>query len=517
MKRSSKVSRCSLRAAVVAGALASALVLGAETSRGQSGPDMTAVYGRGIHAYFANRTSQADAYFSQVINAGSQDPRVFYFRAMARLRAGRQYEAQQDMQLGAMFEARDPGAAGSVGQALTRIQGRNRQVLEQYRRQARLLHSEDQAALAQARYREQRRQETEVLRQESPVDLGTLADGDAPPAAPPAETATPQPELTEEPAIPAEEPGAVETVDDAVNPFGTPEPVADAPPMIEDPAVPANDMPASDDPFGDAGFGDEPEADAGTPFDDSATEPSAEQPSLPTDDDPFGDVPAADDAGAGADEPFGDAPATGDAAEDPFSMGDPADDATTPAESTEPAGQGGEGGGLLGRVLGRTFSDLMPSLPTTLPGMGESDVPAAMPPAEDFEFGPGDAPVADAPVADGQPATAEEGDAGFGTDDPFSPATDDPFAPSADDPSSGDPTTEESPAASDAPAEEPAAEDAGDPFSDPFGGGDSADPFAPSDDGPAAADDETEAPTEEPAADGDASGESFEDDPFGGN
>lgn len=485
MKRSSRVSRHPLRATLVASALVSALVLGAETSRGQSGPDMTAVYGRGIHAYFANRTSQADAYFTQVINAGSQDPRVFYFRAMARLRAGRQYEAQQDMQLGAMFEARDPGAAGSVGQALTRIQGRNRQVLEQYRRQARLLHSEDQAALAQARYQEQRRQETEVLRQQSPVDLGVLADGDAPPVAPPA---TPQPELTEEPAIPAVAPGVIETAEDDVNPFGTPEPEAEAPLTVDQPAVAADEMPASDDPFGDAGFGDQPEADAGAGslFDDPAAEPA--------DDDPFGDAPVA-----------------GDAADDPFSMGDSAADATVPAESAEPEGQGGESGGLLGRVLGRTFSDLMPSLPTTLPGMGESDDPAAMPPAEDFEFGP-----ADAPAAADQPATAEEGDAGFGMDDPFSPAADDPFNPSADS-SSDAPLAEEPPAASDAPAEDPAAEDAGDPFSDPFGSGDSADPFAPTDEDSATADDEAAAPTEEPTADGDASGETFEDDPFGGN
>ena len=101
------------------------------------------VYGRGIHAYFANQTSQADELFSQVIQAGSTDPRVYYFRAMARLRNGRQDEAFQDMRVGAAYEARDPGAAGAVGQALMRIQGADRHVLEQYRRQGRLLRAQE--------------------------------------------------------------------------------------------------------------------------------------------------------------------------------------------------------------------------------------------------------------------------------------------------------------------------------------------------------------------------------------
>ncbi len=471
MKRSSQGRCLPLRAALVAGALVSALVLGAEPSLGQSGPDMTAVYGRGIHAYFANRTSQADAYFTQVINAGSQDPRVFYFRAMARLRAGRQYEAQQDMQLGAMFEARDPGASGSIGQALTRIQGRNRQMLEQYRRQARLLHSEDQASLAQARYQEQRRQETEVLRQETPLDLGSLAGGGSSSVAPPEAAATPQPELTEAPALPAVEA-------DAVDPFG-------------------------------AGFGDEPPADvdAGSAFDVPASEPAvADEPAFPAADDPFGNVPA-DDPTAGAEEPFGNPPPAGDDADDPFSLGDPAADATAPAESTAAEGQHGEEGNVLGRIFGHALSDMMPSLPTTLPGMGESDEAATAPPAEAFDFGPGDAPA-----ADGQAPRADEDDAGFDADDPFNLPADDPFSFGGDDPLSEPPTAERPPAATD----EPAAGDAGDPFSDPFGSDDGGDPFAPVADDSAADDEETEAPTEESATDDGTSGGTLEEDPFGG-
>ena len=105
---------------------------------------MSDVYGRGVHAYFSDQASTADQYLSQVIDAGSTDPRVYYYRAMARLRHGQRYEAIDDMRIGAAYEARDPGAAGNVGQALMRVQGSDRQLLEQYRRDARVAQASQQ-------------------------------------------------------------------------------------------------------------------------------------------------------------------------------------------------------------------------------------------------------------------------------------------------------------------------------------------------------------------------------------
>src|SRR5687768_279958 len=85
----------------------------------QDSPELTEIYGRGVHNYFGGQVWLSDDQFSQVIDAGSTDPRVYYFRALAGLRSGRQTEAQQDLAVGASLEARDPGASGAIGQALS--------------------------------------------------------------------------------------------------------------------------------------------------------------------------------------------------------------------------------------------------------------------------------------------------------------------------------------------------------------------------------------------------------------
>ena len=65
-----------------------AALVGANQTFAQRDPELLATYGRGVHEYFSGNTQSADQYFTQVIEAGSSDPRVYYFRAMARLRMG---------------------------------------------------------------------------------------------------------------------------------------------------------------------------------------------------------------------------------------------------------------------------------------------------------------------------------------------------------------------------------------------------------------------------------------------
>src|SRR5687768_129717 len=107
-----------------AGVLALAAVAWRPSSASaQPSSEMTEVYGRGVHAYFGGQNDDAETQFTQVIDAGSRDPRVYYFRAMTRIQAGRQQEAAADMRLGAAHEAVDPGIGSEVSRALTRIQG----------------------------------------------------------------------------------------------------------------------------------------------------------------------------------------------------------------------------------------------------------------------------------------------------------------------------------------------------------------------------------------------------------
>ncbi|MEM9659386.1 MAG: hypothetical protein AAF961_13595, partial [Planctomycetota bacterium] len=72
------------RIAVAALCSASLFALAAPAERAsaqyRSTRDAAAVYGRGVHEYFAHRMHEADNLLSQVINAGSTDPRAYYFR-----------------------------------------------------------------------------------------------------------------------------------------------------------------------------------------------------------------------------------------------------------------------------------------------------------------------------------------------------------------------------------------------------------------------------------------------------
>jgi hypothetical protein len=93
-------------------------------------------YGRGVHAYFAGRATEAEELFSLALADGPSDPRILYFRAMTLLRLGRSDDARGDMMLGAELEARQRNRY-AVGTALARVQGSDRLLLERFRQQAR--------------------------------------------------------------------------------------------------------------------------------------------------------------------------------------------------------------------------------------------------------------------------------------------------------------------------------------------------------------------------------------------
>lgn len=234
----------------------------------QNSVELTATYGRGVHAYFASQADLADQLFTQVIEAGSTDPRVYYFRAMARLGCGRQYEAEADMRLGAAFEARDPGNRYAISKALERVQGANRRTLEEFRQQARVDRLQERQMLNRDRYEDLRRREPDVLRREMPVPLEDLVEpsltlpGGATarptPAAAPAPSSQSAPTADPAPArpIPPQEPTTSPSEDpfggepsESEDPFGGAEPAVDesAPPaeVPEAPAEEAND----EDPF----------------------------------------------------------------------------------------------------------------------------------------------------------------------------------------------------------------------------------------------------------------------------
>jgi hypothetical protein len=226
-------------------------------------------YGRGVHAYFAGRSAEAESLLSAALAENASDPRFWYFRSMARLRLGRSNEARADMAAGAALEARQPGRF-AVGSALVRVQGADRLLLEGFREQARTkaarnvrppLDRSDEAAVLRNRVVVPL---DELLRQGGPRSLsaeeisrrGAAIKAMQAPAMPAAESALPSTEPLDaaHAAPPAAEAEAVlppqSRAASEPSELAETEPTEEDAPPAEEPA--ANEPAASDeDPFGD--------------------------------------------------------------------------------------------------------------------------------------------------------------------------------------------------------------------------------------------------------------------------
>ena len=270
------------RSGVLANGLAVMLVAGSgllATVRAE--PVMTEVtalaraYGAGVHAYFSGDAQRAYDDLTQAIEAGTRDPRAWYFRGLAALKLGRLDEAEADFSTAA---TRETDAAGdwAVSRSLERVQGHDRLALERHRVRARVAGYEQRRQAVERRYSQIESLQTEMLRERRPE--GTTPDpsekfgGEDIPAAPitppsapaePVEPAEPTDGVREEPAdeapaeeMPAEEtpaeppmaeespePEAVTEPEAATEPEAVPEPAADTTPEAEstpdtDPADP---------------------------------------------------------------------------------------------------------------------------------------------------------------------------------------------------------------------------------------------------------------------------------------
>jgi tetratricopeptide (TPR) repeat protein len=189
---------------------------------------LAAAYGDGVHAYFAGDFDRAYEDLTQAIEAGTNDPRAYYFRGLAALRQGRSDEAEADFTAGADRESEGVGA-WPVARSLERIQGPDRLRLERHRTRARVALLQRQRDAAAARYSQIEEAQPDVLRRRRPVGPRVEAEDGASPFrenVPPRGSPTPAP------------------------PEPMPAPV-EPPAPVEEPAPPA-EQPA-EDPFGDAG------------------------------------------------------------------------------------------------------------------------------------------------------------------------------------------------------------------------------------------------------------------------
>ncbi|MBM4009824.1 MAG: hypothetical protein FJ286_00370 [Planctomycetes bacterium] len=196
---------------------------------------ISTTYGSGVHSYFAGDYARSHEILSQAIEAGTGDPRAWYFRGLAALKLGRLDEAEADFSAGARRESENAGAWG-VAKSLERVQGCERLQLERHRVRARVASLQEDRRRSRMRYLEVEAAEPEVLRDRVP-EMGRPAVPEqpfkpvAPEAAPetsPEELAPPlDPPAEENPAVPAAE-AAEAALPDASDPFGAVEPPPDS-------------------------------------------------------------------------------------------------------------------------------------------------------------------------------------------------------------------------------------------------------------------------------------------------
>jgi len=93
--------------------------------------------GTGMHAFFGSDYQQAYDNLTEVVAAGSNDPRALYFRGLAARRMGRIDEAEADFSEAARLEAAAIGQ-WPVSQTLERVQGSDRLALERHRIRGRI-------------------------------------------------------------------------------------------------------------------------------------------------------------------------------------------------------------------------------------------------------------------------------------------------------------------------------------------------------------------------------------------
>lgn len=190
---------------------------------------LAAAYGDGVHAYFAGDYDRAYEDLTQAIEAGTVDPRAYYFRGLAALRQGRSDEAEADFTTGAERESAGIGA-WPVSRSLERIQGPDRLRLERHRVRARVALLQRQREAEGRRYSQIEAAQPDVLRRRRPIGPPVEAADEANPFVEGADAAVREP-------VPAPSPA---------EPMPLP---AEAEPPAE---LPVQPPPAVEDPFGDA-------------------------------------------------------------------------------------------------------------------------------------------------------------------------------------------------------------------------------------------------------------------------
>lgn len=114
------------------------------------------MYGQAVHSYFRGDSMHAAELLTEVIDAGSQDPRAFFFRGLCQSYGGGMDLSNPDFERGAQLEIEGKKVV-NIGKALERIQGQNRVAIEKARSRARLASRARLLEIQRTRYEEMQR------------------------------------------------------------------------------------------------------------------------------------------------------------------------------------------------------------------------------------------------------------------------------------------------------------------------------------------------------------------------
>lgn len=247
-----------------------------------SDPAIRAVYGDGVHSYYAGNFQQSYNFLSRVVEFGTDDPRVYYFRGLSAIRLGNQNNAADDFEKGADLEA-ERGNSRTVSRALERIQGPTRMLLEESRTKARLLIARRQGTASGS-------PGSSVLsRGRRYSGIGGTAPqprSQGPKQVPPAATAKPEP--SPEPATPSATDSLTQAPPEAVENQSSQQ--QDKGSAMTSPTESQKTKSLLNDPFGDDPFADEPRRTDPLPTD-TKLDVETETMSASDSDDPFNFAP----------------------------------------------------------------------------------------------------------------------------------------------------------------------------------------------------------------------------------
>ena len=137
-----------------------------------------ALYGRGVHAFFSDDYQETVHLLAEVEKLGSQDPRPYFFIALAQRRLGKNEEAEKNFKKAARLEWEGRAARDyKVSEALRRIQGNERLFVEKYRTQARLEWQKTEKRRQEILFGERKARDREIMATLAKPVVGTAPFG----------------------------------------------------------------------------------------------------------------------------------------------------------------------------------------------------------------------------------------------------------------------------------------------------------------------------------------------------